>query len=439
MVTKITRQADKQRTAALAFLEMTMREVKPAEFAVKLWDGTAWSPCPGRIPRFTLALNHPGTLRSMFLPLNQVTLGEAYIYGDYDVEGNLEDAFAVGEALLRRKMPVAEKWHAAALLLQLPAMDRKRRESGALLQGQTHSRQRDRSAISYHYDVSNEFYSLWLDRFMVYSCAYFTSPDDNLDAAQERKLDYICRKLRLKKGEKLLDIGCGWGGLIIHAASKYGVEALGVTLSEEQAKLASERIAREGLSARCRVEVRDYRDIEGTFDKVVSVGMFEHVGKVRLREYFQRAWHLLRPRGIFLNHGIAESRTTPPMRGPSFIDRYVFPDGELLPVSEALLTAEASGFEVRDVESLREHYALTLQHWVKRLEGAMVEARKWTDEMTCRIWRLYMAGSAHGFRSGRLNLYQTLLVKPENGASDFPMTRSWMYAADGCRTEPDAG
>ncbi|HEX8960502.1 MAG TPA: cyclopropane-fatty-acyl-phospholipid synthase family protein, partial [Geobacteraceae bacterium] len=301
--------------------------------------------------------------------------------------------------------------------------------NAAHLSGNRHSKKRDSQAVTYHYNISNDFYQLWLDERMVYSCAYFASPDEPLDAAQERKLDYICRKLRLKKGERLLDIGCGWGGLVMHAARDYGVDAHGVTLSRPQAELAGERVRAAGLADRCRVEVLDYRELDGaeSYDKIVSVGMFEHVGKVRLAEYFSRAFRLLRTGGAFLNHGIAAGQGYISDDDTSFIDHFVFPDGELLPIGTTLHAAEASGFEVRDLESLREHYALTLRHWVKRLEAAQAQAIAATSEATYRVWRLYMAGSAHSFDCGRDNLYQTLLVKPNRGKSGQPLTRADWY------------
>jgi cyclopropane-fatty-acyl-phospholipid synthase len=311
----------------------------------------------------------------------------------------------------------------------LPANNRAHKNRRpANFSGSLHSRERDRQAISYHYDLPAEFYALWLDQRMVYSCAYFATPEEDLDSAQERKLDYICRKLRLCRGERLLDIGCGWGGLIMRAAAHYGVEAVGITLSAPQAELARQRLRESGLSDRCRVEVSDYRDIEHgqLYDKIVSVGMFEHVGEAFLPEYFNRAYELLRPGGVFLNHGIAYSATYH-RRGPSFSERYVFPDGEMVPINTTIRAAELSGFEVRDIESLREHYELTLHHWVRRLEAHAEQARGISDDTTYRIWRLYMAGSAHGFRTGRLNVYQTLLVKPRQGGSGLPLTREDWY------------
>jgi cyclopropane-fatty-acyl-phospholipid synthase len=312
------------------------------------------------------------------------------------------------------------------LSLPFPAWTFRRRKTH--MKGRLHSRSRDRRAVAFHYDISNDFYALWLDRRMIYSCAYFSDPEQDLDTAQERKLDYICRKLRLERGERFLDIGCGWGGLIIHAAGEYGVNALGITLSRPQAELANERIQRAGLSGRCSVKVLDYREIDepAGFDKLASVGMFEHVGEALLPEYFRRAWLLLRPGGTFLNHGIA-CRPVSAARGESFMDRYVFPDGDLVPVSTTLRIAEMTGFEVRDVESLREHYALTLRRWVRRLEEHSDEARRFAGDLVYRVWRLYMSGAAYAFDTGRNNIYQTLLVKPDNGKSGLPLTRTDWY------------
>jgi cyclopropane-fatty-acyl-phospholipid synthase len=313
-------------------------------------------------------------------------------------------------------------------LLHVPGKRRLEAEArkAARVKGRRHSVQRDRQAVTYHYNVSNDFYALFLDKNMVYSCAYFAREDEDLDTAQERKLDYLCRKLRLKPGERLLDIGCGWGGLIIHAAKHYGVEALGITLSQPQAEWANERIRQAGLSDKCRVEVMDYREVEGTFDKLVSVGMFEHVGEEMLPVYFRQAFELLKPGGVFLNHGIAREANVP-WRRNTFSDKYVFPDGELEPIWLTLKAAQEVGFEVRDVESLREHYALTLRHWVQRLEAHHEEALKYVDEVTYRIWRLFMSGASYNFLKGHHEIYQTLLVKSEHGPSGLPWTQEDWY------------
>jgi cyclopropane-fatty-acyl-phospholipid synthase len=423
-VAEVTGHAVKTSTRVL---EQLAEGYHGVPFAVRFWNGSAWGNT--RDARFTLVLNQPSALRQMLLDASELALGEAFIYGDFDIQGDIEDAFELADHLLSREYSLAEKLRLGSLLARLPDRDGTNGGvHGTALTGFLHSRDRDRRAISYHYDLSNEFYSLWLDRAMVYSCAYFKSPHVGLDTAQEQKLDYICRKLRLQPGEQILDLGCGWGGLMMHAARNYGVRAFGITLSVPQAELARERIRVAGLADRCKVEVCDYREIDPPqqYDKIVSVGMFEHVGEALLPEYFQRAWSVLRPGGVFLNHGIAASATFQ-RKGPSFVDKYVFPDGELVPLATTLRAAEGCGFEVRDVESLREHYAMTLRHWVRRLENNSEQARELVGDVPCRIWRLYMAGSAHGFATGRLNLYQVLLSKPERGESHLPLTREDWY------------
>ena len=425
----LTQDSDVQ--TSLSIVQEVFGNYHPRNFAVHLWDGTRWDPEPGQQALFTMVLQHPGSLRSMFLAANERALGEAYVYDDFDIEGDIEAAFGMADYLLGMRFGLAEKVHLRRLLSKLPSEKRPRvGRQAATLRGPLHSKERDRQAVTYHYNVSNDFFALWLDERMVYSCAYFTSPHEGLDVAQERKLDYICRKLRLHRGERLLDIGCGWGGLIIHAAKQYGVTATGITLSEPQAQLATELIHHEGLSERCRVEVRDYREIDEpeSYHKLSSVGMFEHVGESMLPEYFARAWRLLRPGGVFLNHGIAAGLNQPKTDGVSFSDLYIFPDSQLVPISTTLRVAEQSGFEVRDVENLREHYMLTLRHWLARLETHHEEARRLTDEPTYRIWRLSHAGSALGFQTDRHTIYQTLLVKPDRGESKLPLTREDWYA-----------
>ena len=402
------------------------------KFRLQLWDGTTWG-TDGR-PAFTLILKQPRALREVFIDPTELSLGEAYVSGDFDVEGDMEAAYEFGDYLLAQseKITASQKLKIASMLrgLSLHAPHNGGHQR-ADLSGAPHSKERDGQAVRYHYDLPSEFFALWLDRQMVYSCAYFENgPNESLDAAQEHKLDYICRKLRLRQGDRLLDIGCGWGGLLIHAATHYGVLAHGITLSVRQAEVAREKIQRAGLTDRCRIELCDYRDLEYAqqFDKIVSVGMFEHVGEALLPEYFKQAWQALRPGGVFLNHGIAAAPWHQ-RKGSSFIERYVFPDGELVPLHRSMGVAERSGFEVRDVESLREHYALTLHHWVQRLEAQAQEARRITDETTYRVWRLYMAGSEHQFRIGELNLYQMLLSKPLNGNSGLPLSRADWYSA----------
>ena len=419
-------------TRTQGFIRTLLNDYHPRDFTIQFWDKSEWR-SEEDPPRFTLVLNHPGALRSMLRNLSSdLTIGEAYIYDDFDIEGDIEAIYPVAEYLASQDMNLMKRLRLGWDLLQLPSEQRTRQgfRKAANVGGQPHSIERDREAITYHYDVSNDFYALWLDRHMVYSSGYFEARDEDLDTAQERKLDILCRKLRLEPGERLLDIGCGWGGLVIFAAQNYGVDALGITLSEPQAELANERIQRAGLESRCRVEVLDYREMEEPegFDKLVSVGMFEHVGEALLPTYFQLARKILRPRGVFLNHGIATNINNTRPKDLSFNNRYVFPDGELVPIHTTLQHAEECGFEVRDVECLREHYALTLRHWVNRLEASHQEALNFVDEPTYRIWRLFMSGSAYGFQIGWNNVYQTLLLKSDKGESDLPLTRADWYS-----------
>jgi len=431
-VTSTVKTSDQALQTTLSLLEDLLGSIQQYDFAVRLCDGSTWRPdAESNEPvRFTIVLQHPGALRKMFLPPNDLTLGEAYIYNDFDIEGDIEPVFQLAERFMDSRWGKLEQVRFGKRLLSLPNTGQPRPgDTAANLHGTRHTKERDRQAVAYHYNRSNDFYALWLDRQMVYSCAYFKTPEDDLDTAQEQKMEYICRKLRLQQGERLLDIGCGWGGLVMYAAQHYGVEAYGITLSEPQVELAQRRIQEAGLSGKCNVEVRDYREVTeaNSFDKIVSVGMFEHVGESLLPTYFKRAWHLLRPGGVFLNHGIASDSFDAVKAKTSFVNQYVFPDGELLPINCTLRAAETSGFEVRDVESLREHYMLTLRHWVQRLEARAEEVRKLTNDITYRVWRLYMSGSAYGFQTGSNNIYQTLLAKPDRGDSSLPLTRADWY------------
>jgi cyclopropane-fatty-acyl-phospholipid synthase len=397
-------------------------------FAVRLWDGTRLGPASAPA---TVVLRHPWSLRRIFWPPGDTAPGEAFIFGDADVEGSLEAVFAAVAPMFEPGY-----WKPGVvigllrMLARLPAAPaRRHRLHAASPAGAAHSRERDRDVVRHHYDVPVEFFRLWLDPRLQYSCAYFEREDDDLETAQAAKLEYICRKLRLKPGDRLLDIGCGWGGLLEYAAERRGVTGIGVTLSPPQAAEANARFARSGLGGRVRAEVLDYRDVTGAFDAVVSVGMVEHVGEANLPRYFSKAFSLLRPGGVFLNHGIATPWSRPwPKHGSGFVQRYVFPDGELLPISRMVTEAERAGFEVRDVENLREHYALTLRHWVRRLEAGHARAAEVADEVIYRIWTLYMSGSAWNFHRGALEIFQALLYKPSGGPAALPLTRADWYA-----------
>jgi len=419
---------------------------QPRAFSVRLWDGTVL-PASGK-STFSLAINQPGALRRMFKPPIELSLGEAFILNDFDIEGDIFSAFPLMESIATRSFSAGEIVGIGLGLSALPASSaalsvskgpaRARGRGPVKLRGAVHSRERDRVAVQYHYDVGNDFYSLWLDHNMQYSCGYFPTGAEDLDTAQERKMEHICRKLRLQPGERLLDIGCGWSGLARYAAKNYGVNVLGVTLSKNQKTYADEQIAHAGFQSRVAVELKDYRDLgDESFDKIVSVGMFEHVGRSHLPEYFAQVYRLLKPGGLFLNHGISRRAGTDEDRQGfvqqrifgrgSFLQRYIFPDAELIPVSDVNVMAENAGFEVRDVESLREHYALTLRNWVNRLETHQEQAVKVSDEVTYRTWRLYMSASAYGFESGNVN--QTLLAKvTAEGKSSVPFSRADLYA-----------
>jgi len=425
----------------LSLLREILNDEAVHDIRVRLWDGTCF---PDATPRkATLVLKHPGSLRSMLLPGTEVRLAEAYLFDDFDIEGTVEEIFCLEDLLTNRSNSVLKKLRAAGKLLKLPAGPKHQnaRRGPANLKGKLHSIKRDREAVTYHYDVSNDFYALWLDRNMVYSCAYFQTPEVSLDQAQEDKLNYICRKLRLKPGQRLLDIGCGWGGLALHAARHYGVDVTGITLSQPQVELANQRIESAGVADRCRVLLRDYRELgePGAYDALVSVGMFEHVGEQLLASYFAKAWELLKPGGVFLNHGISDRHGAKKTENrTSFGDNYVFPDGELVPISTTLAAAEAAGFEVCDVENLREHYALTLRHWVRRLEEHHAQALQYVDEPTYRVWRLYMSGAAYRFKVGRVNVYQSLLVRQDTkGHSLQPLTREDWYSTESLKEKGD--
>jgi cyclopropane-fatty-acyl-phospholipid synthase len=385
---------------------------------------------------FALVFRNPEVVCMAVLGRDPLRLAEAYFRGDMDIEGNFFAALGLKEHLQALQLSVGEQISAAAGALRLRAMNADARPAQAPLTPshghavKAHSKSENRDAVHFHYDVSNDFYALWLDQAMVYSCAYFESAEVDLDAAQEAKLEHICRKLSLRPGESFLDIGCGWGALVIHAAQRYGVRAHGVTLSPQQLKVARARIASAGLADQVSVELLDYRDVPGEslYDKVASVGMFEHVGLKNLPLYFSTVQRLLRPHGLFLNHGITHnSEGWQKSMSTEFINRYVFPDGQLDNISNIQHGMERAKFEITDVEALRPHYALTLRHWVARLERNHARALQYVNEATYRVWRLYMAACALEFESGRVGIYQVLANKRGAGEFTLPLTRRHLY------------
>lgn len=366
----------------------------------------------GLQPRVVMTVRDPDVLPALAHP-TLATLGEAFVEGRIDVDGDIMDIIAIAERLAAAGgAPVTARVAAAFA---------------------RHSPKQDRADIKHHYDVGNEFYRLWLDERMVYSCAYFRSDGDALDAAQAAKLDHICRKLRLAPGERFLDVGCGWGGLVLWAAERYGVHATGITLSQRQFEHVRDEVARRGLDGRVHVELRDYRDLpaDASYDKIASVGMFEHVGVARLPAYFRTLRGALRPGGFVLNHGITHNGLHGENLGSGigeFVDRYVFPGGELTHVSRVMEAMAQAGLEVFDAEALREHYAKTLWHWTERLEANAAAARAEVGEERFRVWRIYMAGSAHAFERGWLSLWQLLGGRAHpDGRLPHPLTREDVY------------
>lgn len=443
-------QAPRQRDprvdqAARAIVPLVRALGDRRDFAIRFWDGRGFRTAAGTDPRFTLVIRRPGALRRMLLPPTDLAIGEAFVHGDFDVEGDMFAFVSLPDRLGELPLTPAAWIRMATRLRGLedappPTAGR----SAATLAGERHSATRDADAIRFHYDVGNEFYALWLDERMAYSCAYFSRPDTSLEDAQLAKLDLVLDKLQVRDGMRLLDIGCGWGGLLIRAAERFpALTGVGITLAERQHALANERIAAAGLADRIRVELMDYREAPGRlgrFERIASIGMAEHVGEGPMPGYFAAARQALEPGGLFLNHAITAqpARMAPAggglLPGPlgraigrrSFLDAYVFPDGELLPLTAMLGPAQAAGFEVRHVESLRPHYARTLHHWVGRLESRWDEAVAAAGEPVARTWRLYMAGAAIGFEMARLDVHQQLLALPRaDGSSDAPPTVNW--------------
>lgn len=403
--------------------------------AVRLWGGDTLRFGTGA-PDVTLSVRDPRLLRDLILFRDPLRLAEAYFQGGLDVEGSLYTALEMKDYLQTLKLSAYEKAEflftalflggATAFVHSKP----QRRKFLRLRPWRAHSKGANCRAIAFHYDVSNAFYRLWLDEQMIYSCAYFETPDDSLDQAQRNKLEHICRKLRLKPGERLLDIGCGWGALIRWAASHHGVHAHGITLSREQYEHCQAEIVAAGLQDQVTVEFKDYRDLQGEarYDKIVSVGMFEHVGLKNLPHYFAIVKRLLKPGGLFLNHGITQDREGwAKSVGTRFINRYVFPDGELDTVGNVQRAMEGAGFEILDVEALRRHYALTLRHWVQRLEAGKAEAMQHVSEPVYRIWRLYMAACVLQFEQGDIGVYQILASGRGGVAGQVPLTRRDLY------------
>ena len=387
-----------------------MRSKLSLPLRVELWNGEHID-LSSEPPLVTIRVPKPASLRYLLSP-SLYKLGQAYVEGALEVKGRAADMIRIGSALAASNGK-GERHFIHPLRLFSP-----------------HTRKKDAEAIRYHYDVSNAFYQAWLDPNMVYSCAYFETGGEDLATAQMRKIDHILTKIGLRPGQTLLDIGCGWGALAIRAAERFGARVLGVTLSENQASLARERVAAAGLAERVEIRLQDYRDVSGQFDRITSVGMFEHVGVQHLPEYFSRINALLAPGGVVMNHGITstdvEGRATP-YGGGEFIDQYVFPQGELAHLGAVIKAMQQGGLEVRDVENLRRHYAKTCAAWTENFENRAEEISRLTDAKRFRIWHVYLAGCAYGFAHDWISLYQIVCGKAGEDPAQMPWSRRYMY------------
>jgi len=390
-----------------------LRPATDTPLRLRLWNDVEHDFGPD--PRVTVALNAPGAMR-YFLPPSLDNLAEGYVNGHFDVQGLAQDIIGVAAQLAHGGVAANKRF-------------------GRLFGALHHDRKKDARAIAHHYDVSNDFYALWLDHSMVYSCAYFPQANESLQAAQQAKLDHVLTKIMLKPGERLLDIGCGWGALAMRAAQQFGARVVGVTLSKNQFELARARVAQAGLADRVEIRLQDYRDLNprnGQFDKITSIGMFEHVGLKHLPEYFGSIHALLKDGGLALNHGITSTDPgsgTAPLGAAQFIEKYVFPNGELPHISLALHDMQAAGLEPLDVECLRRHYARTLEMWSGNYEQHADAARGLVNETTFRVWRIYLAGCAHAFAQNWVSIYQVLACKAGSGAAlnPTPWSRAYMY------------
>ena len=392
------------------------------------WDGSAAGPRGGL---GTLVLRAPRSLARLVWSPDELGMARGFVTGDIDFEGDLFEMLLALEAKMRGRRRLGPSAVASglwtALRLGAIGLPPSRPEEEVHLGGWLHSKRRDAAAVQHHYDVGNDFYRLVLGPAITYSCARFDRQGMSLEEAQRSKHDLICRKLGLgeRRGARLLDVGCGWGSMAMHAARNYGASVVAVTLSRPQVELARERVRDAGLEANVEIRLQDYRDLRGeTFDAVSSIGMFEHVGTRRMDEYFRVLFSLLAPTGRLLNHAISSPGGSR-MHGRSFMNRYVFPDGELVDLADVVGGMERAGFEVRDVESLREHYSETLHAWLTNLESSWDEAVALVGEPRARVWRLYMAGSANGFDDGGIAVHQVLGVVPaQGGASGMPRART---------------
>lgn len=390
----------------------TIRGESALPLRLVLWNGQQLDLGDQMPPKVTVKVPHVSALSYLLTP-SLFNLGKAYVEGKIEVEGRAREIISIGSALAKHALKPEGRFARVVHSLH-------------------HTKKKDEEAIRYHYDVSNEFYSNWLDENMVYSCAYFENGDEDLATAQLKKIDHILTKIQVRPGHTLLDIGCGWGALVIRAAQKFGAKCVGVTLSQNQYDLARERIMKLGLSDRIDIRIQDYRDVTGSFDRITSVGMFEHVGAKHLPEYFRKICSLLADDGIVMNHGIT---TTDPKNGSTaygagdFIEQYVFPYGELEHIGTVLTTMQEGGLEAYDVENLRRHYAKTCGIWADNYEAHADDIKPMVDDRRFRIWRVYLAGCAYAFAQDWVSLYQVVCTKADREPTLLPWSRRFMYSS----------
>jgi cyclopropane-fatty-acyl-phospholipid synthase len=388
------------------------RALPDRPFTVSLWDGTSIPSTNGEGGP-TFSARSPAAVAHALRAPGQLGLGRAYVAGELEVD----DLDAVLELLDEWKPPAIDarsRLRLMASAVQAAGLTLPPRPPAAELRprGKRHSRERDARSVRHHYDVSNEFFALFLDASMTYSCALFSRGAKTLEEAQEAKLEMVCRKLDLRQGQRVLDVGCGWGSFALHAAERHGVSVLGITLSEPQAALARERVREAGLEDRVEIQVRDYRDLGGErFDAISSIGMVEHVGEERIEEYARALYDVLEPGGRLLNHGITRL-TNYDAREGEFTLRFIFPDGKLLHLGRVVDALERAGFEPEHVEGLREDYAETLRHWARRLDGRREEAVRLAGDERVRVWRLYLRAARNGFETGYNSVFQVLCTRP---------------------------
>ena len=417
--------------STVAFFSKILKGYDGCNFRIELWDGTGIEARPGSASLFSIRFNHPGALRGLFFPPSEVKICEAYFNNEFDITGDILALLNNAQKLGAHNWKPSQLFSLFSTIVKLP-----RGKTGGIvnenqrdISGEKYSINRDREAVQYHYDVSDDFYALWLDERMIYSGAYFHDEEESVTQAQINKLDIICKKLELKKDETFLDIGCGWGALLLYAAEHYGVKASGVTLSKNQAEYIRRKAIEKGIGDRVSIELKDYRELstDKKFDKLASVEMLHHVGEKNLPEFFTHLKALLNDNGLSFHLAITSNPSKGKYRGPKYADKYFMPDYQLVPVSKYLEYAEKAGWEVIDNENLRKHYQLTAERWLHTLEEKHDDAARISGEVIFRVWRLSLALMAYGFQKNMIQMHHFVLAKNPRGEYHNPLTRMGWY------------